>query len=117
MGYDIQIIPCPIVRETDGLAMSSRNLLLSSKERQVAPYISQVLFKAKELKDRYSPEALIAWVKEEISREASLRLEYFDIVDDQELKRIENWSEPTNKVGCIAVYLGRIRLIDAIIFD
>lgn len=117
MEYDISIVPCPIIREPDGLAMSSRNVLLSPKERKAAPFISQILFKAKALKETLSPEEIRQWVVDQFNKQQVFALDYFEIVDDLELKRIADWSDEVTKVGCIAVQIGRIRLIDNIIFD
>lgn len=117
MGYDITIVPCPIIREPDGLAMSSRNTLLTREERAVAPFISKTLFGALALKPDYKPDALSQWVVEQFRKKKEFRLEYFEIVDDKELKRVVEWSEKVSPVGCIAVQLGKIRLIDNIIFD
>ena len=116
MGYNIEIVSCPIIREPDGLALSSRNMLLSTDERNLAPFISQTLFKARSLKERYTPEELGKWVEDQFRHHNQFKFEYFEIVDDLELKKIKDWSEKSNKVGCIAVHLGRIRLIDNIIF-
>lgn len=115
-NMEIEIIGCPIIREADGLAMSSRNQLLTPEQRAAAPRIYAVLQQARALKNSKSPRELQAMVKQEINSHPLMRLEYFEIVDDQELKPISSWDEPTNKVGCIAVHLSEIRLIDNIYF-
>jgi len=69
------------------------------------------------LKPDYKPDALSQWVVEQFRKKKEFRLEYFEIVDDKELKRVVEWSEKVSPVGCIAVQLGKIRLIDNIIFD
>jgi pantoate--beta-alanine ligase len=112
----INIIPCPIVREPDGLAMSSRNMLLTPEQRKNAVVISQTLFKAKQLVDEKKVDELKQWVIEQVNANPFLEVEYFEIVDDTELKTIVNWNEPVNKIGCIAVKVGKIRLIDNIRF-
>ncbi|MCX7986100.1 MAG: pantoate--beta-alanine ligase [Bacteroidales bacterium] len=112
----VQIVSCPIVREPDGLAMSSRNLLLGENERKAAPLISQVLFKAKNLKGNYSVEELKNWVINQINSNPYLKVEYFEIVDDVSLRPVSRWDEPVAKVGCIAVRAGKIRLIDNVRF-
>jgi len=116
MDFRIDIVPCPIVREPDGLAMSSRNLLLSPDEREIAPFISEILLRAKSMKNDHTPDEITNWVIKQFAHHKKFRLEYFEIVDDLELKKINDWSEKSNKVGCIAVHLGRVRLIDNIIF-
>ena len=116
LRYDIEIVPCPIVREADGLAMSSRNTLLSPEHRANAPHIHKVLEQATRLTDKMSVEEVKKWVMEEINKNPYLETEYFEIVDDTELQSIRDWSEDNVKVGCVAVYAGPIRLIDNIIF-
>jgi len=112
----VQVVSCPIVREPDGLAMSSRNMLLGPNERQAAPIISQVLFKAKNLKHTLSIDELKKWVVAQIDANPYLKTEYFEIVDDVKLQPVSSWEDPVSKVGCIAVRAGKIRLIDNIRF-
>jgi pantoate--beta-alanine ligase len=112
----VQVVSCPIVREPDGLAMSSRNILLGPNERQAAPIISQVLFKAKNLKHTLSVDELKKWVVAQIDANPYLKTEYFEIVDDVKLQPVSSWEDPVSKVGCIAVRAGKIRLIDNIRF-
>lgn len=113
----VEIIPCPIVREPDGLAMSSRNTLLEPEQRKNAVVISQTLFEAVKNKNNYSVEELKKWVIETINKNPYLETEYFDIVDDRELQSITSWEQPVNKVGCIAVHCGKVRLIDNVTFE
>jgi pantoate--beta-alanine ligase len=113
----IAIIPCDIVRETDGLAKSSRNTLLTPECRKAAPLIHQTLVKANELKGSKSVEQLKGMVINEINANPFLKVEYFEIVDETQLMPIISWLEPTEKVGCIAVFAGTVRLIDNIKFD
>lgn len=112
----VQIVSCPIVREPDGLAMSSRNMLLGPNERQAAPIISQVLFKAKKLQHTLTVDELKKWVVAQIDANPYLKTEYFEIVDDVKLQPVSSWEDPVSKVGCIAVRAGKIRLIDNIRF-
>ena len=116
LHYNLEIIPCPIVREADGLAMSSRNTLLKPLYRQNAPHIHKVLQKATELTGKMNVEELKQWVIDEINKNRYLEVEYFEIVDDTDLRPIKDWNENKNKVGCIAVYADKIRLIDNIVF-
>lgn len=117
MGIDINIVGCPIIREDDGLAMSSRNQRLSKTERAAAPHIYKTLVTAKALRSTQSPAEISAFVRAEINAHPLMELEYFEIADDKELTTILNWDSALNKVGCIAVHLGAIRLIDNIYFD
>ncbi len=110
----IEIVACKIIREKDGLAMSSRNLRLNKDERQNASLISKTLFTTKELKNKMDVKNLKKWVLEKINKNKYLELEYFDIVDNQNLDSISNWDEKNNKTACIAAYCGEVRLIDNI---
>jgi pantoate--beta-alanine ligase len=116
LHYDLEIVSCPIIREKDGLAMSSRNTLLEPEYRKNAPHIHKVLEEATHLTSQMNVEELKKWVVDEINKNPYLETEYFEIVDDTELKTIQDWSENNVKVGCIAVYAGKIRLIDNIVF-
>lgn len=115
--YPVSIIPCNIVREPDGLAMSSRNMLLTPEYRRAAPLIYSSLQKANELKGSKSVREMKEMVVAEIESNPLLKVEYFEIVDDTKLMPVLEWNEPTNKMGCIAVYAGKVRLIDNIKFD
>ena len=112
MGFDIQIIDCPIIREKSGLAMSSRNERLSPEEREIAANISKVLFESLNFVPSLSPKQLEQWVANEIRKVSGLDLEYYEIVDTKSLQPAVNWEKST--VGCIAVYCGGVRLIDNI---
>lgn len=114
MNLPVEIVGCPIVREESGLALSSRNALLTPEQRQIAVHISQVLKEsclfALETPVHELHDALVAAVN---AREG-LEVEYFEIVDGKTLQSIEKWEETTDIVGCITVYCGKIRLIDNI---
>ena len=116
LGMEVEIISCPVIREPDGLAMSSRNRLLSEKERKIAPEIAQTLRKAREKQDELSPAALKKWVTDTLNQHPEMQVDYFEIVDDQNLNPVRSWGEQVNKVGCVAVQLGAVRLIDNIYF-
>jgi pantoate--beta-alanine ligase len=117
LNLDIELIGCPTIREDDGLAMSSRNRLLNGAERAAAPLIHQTLLKATQMKEQHSPSEIREFVLSEINSHPLMQAEYFEIVDDQNLKQVNNWQEPNNKVGCIAVQLSEVRLIDNIYFS
>lgn len=117
LKLSVNIIPCDIMREPDGLAMSSRNTLLSPKSRKAAPLIRQTLLKANELKRNKSVKEIKELVTAEIDSNPYLKTEYFEIVNETTLLPVHSWDEPYKKVGCIAVYSGRVRLIDNIKFD
>lgn len=114
MNFPLQIVGCPIVREEDGLALSSRNTRLSAQEREFALNISKTLFRSKEFAASHSVEETQQFVEEFIASSEGLQLEYFEIVDGLTLQRIENWEDTDYVVGCITVFCGEVRLIDNI---
>jgi len=109
---NIQIIPCPIIREDDGLAISSRNQLLSSDERKAASFIYGTLIKVKEQAPRQSIAALKEFVAIEFKRNAIFKLEYFEIADSRTISPLTSWTESKEPIACIASFLGSVRLID-----
>lgn len=111
----VEIIGCPIIREKDGLAMSSRNVRLTAEERRVAPLISQTLFKVKEMRSGHSIPELKAFAEKQIKSQPLMQLEYFEISDAETLKPITEYSEAKSAVACIALKLGNVRLIDNVI--
>jgi pantoate--beta-alanine ligase len=114
LNFQLQVISCPIVRENDGLAMSSRNVLLLPNQRKEATHISKTLFESQKLADNYEIEKLKAWVIDTVNKNSELEVEYFEIVDDINLMPVNSWKEQKKKVGCIAVKVGNLRLIDNI---
>lgn len=112
--FQIEIVGCPIMREKDGLAMSSRNMRLTPIQRTQALNISKTLFSAKEKVDTYTLPSLKVWVENEIKSSEGLDLDYFEIVDGNTLQPIENWQDASYIVGCITVFCGEVRLIDNI---
>jgi pantoate--beta-alanine ligase len=114
LNLPVHIMSCPTIREPDGLAMSSRNMRLSPSQRKNAALISQTLFKSQKLVKSFDVEKLKNWIIDNINKNPDLNVEYFEIVDDKELIPISSWDEPKNRIGCIAVNVGKIRLIDNI---
>jgi pantoate--beta-alanine ligase len=114
MNYPIEIIGCPIVREEDGLAMSSRNTRLSAEERITALNISQTLFDSQSFAKSHTLAETKAFVEEGIASIDGLRLEYYEVVDDRTLQTVCEWDEAEGIVGCITVFCGEVRLIDNI---
>ncbi|NPA12868.1 MAG: pantoate--beta-alanine ligase [Aquificae bacterium] len=115
LNMDIQVVGCPIVREKDGLAMSSRNKYLSPEERQSAVSISQALFKAKELfeKGETNPQTLTEVIKETIQSQPYVKeIQYIQIVDPKTLKTKEKAEK--GDIIAVAVFVGNTRLIDNI---
>ena len=112
--FKVNIIPCPVIREDDGLAMSSRNTLLSQEEKEIAPNIYCILKESKTL--GLPIEETQKWVVSQINAIEGLEVEYYSIVDGDTLAEISDWSQAPSVVGCITVYCGKtpIRLIDHI---
>ena len=112
LNFDIQIIGCPIVREADGLAKSSRNTYLSDDERNAAVVLSRSLKIGKELIDNgeKSAEKVIFAIKNEINKEELAKIDYVEIVDMNRLQSVDNIDGPI--LVAIAVYIGKTRLID-----
>jgi pantoate--beta-alanine ligase len=113
----VEIIPCPIFRESDGLAMSSRNMLLNEIQRKNAPDIFKTLKASLDLANSMPVEKLKKWVIDTIDSNPELQTEYFDIVDELSLQSIGSWDVSGGKIGCIAVKVGKIRLIDNIRYN
>ena len=123
--YPIELVPCPIVRADDGLALSSRNMRLSPEARAIAPNIYATLCQAVEMSEFEDVESVQLWVMDTLSSfhevnplKEGLRFEpeYFEIVNDITLQPIEDWDDAQGVVGCIAVWLDGVRLIDVIRF-
>ena len=116
MDYKLEIVGCPIVREEDGLALSSRNKRLSAQERENALNISQTLFKSRTFAASHSVKETIDEVISTIDAIPEMRVEYYEIVDGNTLQPIADWNDSDYIVGCITVYNGEVRLIDNIAY-
>ncbi|MCC8146981.1 MAG: pantoate--beta-alanine ligase [Bacteroidales bacterium] len=117
LNLNVQIVACPIIREKDGLAMSSRNTRLNENQRKEAVFISKTLFESRNRCKEYTVDALKDWVVNNINSNPELHTEYFDIVDGSNLQSIGKWEDTDYPVGCIAVFAGEIRLIDNIVYS
>ena len=113
----IDIVSCPIIREPDGLAMSSRNQLLNKEQRFAASKINKSLEKAVSLSGSMEIESLKKRVIGEIDSDPLLETEYFEIVDEETLEPVSGWSDNAKNIGCIAVHIGEVRLIDNMKFS
>lgn len=118
LSLDVKIVECDIVREPDGLAMSSRNTLLSADERAIAPNIYRILKDSVGYGRKHTVAETHDKVVAEINAVPGLEVEYFSIVDGDTLCDINSWSDARNVAGCITVYCGGIpvRLIDHITY-
>lgn len=114
MKFPLEIVGCPIVREADGLALSSRNSRLNDEERKNALNISKTLFESRNFAASHNVAETKQFVEEAINQAPGLRLEYFELVDGRTLQSIQNWEDTDYAVGCITVFCGEVRLIDNI---
>lgn len=113
---DVNIVSCPIKRADDGLALSSRNLLLTPEQRRTAPAIHRILSQSVEDSRSQGVEETRRKVVDEINATEGLEVEYFEIVDGRTLRSVEQWTESDWVVGCITVHCGQVRLIDNIAY-
>ncbi|WP_430816712.1 pantoate--beta-alanine ligase [Carboxylicivirga sp. RSCT41] len=116
LSMPVEIVPCDIVREKDGLAMSSRNMLLSEAQRKNAPLIARTLVESCNFVADTSVQGVKKQVEDAINADTELEVEYFEIVDGYTLQAVDNWDESNYIVGCIAVFAGEIRLIDNVTY-
>lgn len=116
LNLNVKIVECPIIRDTDGLARSSRNALLSADEREIAPNIFKALKESIEYSKKHNISETHDYVVEKINSVNGLEVEYFEIVDGNTLQRVSDWNDSEYIVGCITVYCGKrpVRLIDHI---
>ena len=110
----VQINACPIVREADGLALSSRNTRLTPALRHKAPLIARTLQESKALAATKSVREVIDYVVNTLNADPDLEVEYYEIVDGDSLVSIQDWKDTSYAVGCVTVYCGEVRLIDNI---
>jgi len=116
LGLPIDIVACPIVREADGLAMSSRNKRLTAEQREKAPLIADILLKSRTFASDNSVDATIGYISERLRPEDGFKLDYMAIVDGRTLQAVKDWAETDYIVGCVAVFCGPVRLIDNIVY-
>lgn len=116
LALDVNIVECPIVRDDDGLAKSSRNTLLAPDERAIAPKIYEALKSSLDYAKSHTLEETKAKVISDINSQEGLDVEYYAIVDGNTLQDVASWDDSPYIVGCITVYCGKtpIRLIDHI---
>jgi len=116
-GFDIDIVDCPICREKDGLAMSSRNVRLSPEQRKIAPQIHQTLLESLEYSRNHTIAETEHYVTQAINSIPEMEVEYYQIVNSKDMQPIKSWSDVGQTgvpVGCVTVYCGEVRLIDNI---
>ncbi|MBQ7690031.1 MAG: pantoate--beta-alanine ligase [Muribaculaceae bacterium] len=114
LGFNLEIVPCPCVREADGLAKSSRNVRLTPVVRKVAPAIYRTLKESLRFAEGHSLEQTHDWVVATLNAYPEMEVEYFSICDGITLQPLDSWDQSDNIVGCITVYCGDVREIDNI---
>ena len=112
--FKLDIVGCPIVREVDGLAMSSHNTLLTAEQRATSLAISKSLFASQEYAKNHTLAETKQMVEDAIAATKGLELEYYEVVDGNTLQPVNAWEDAKYIVGCITVYCGKVRLIDNI---
>lgn len=117
LQLNVEIIPCSIIREENGLAMSSRNELLSEEERKNAAIIYKTLTNAVKLTGKYSVTQLIQWMKDEINNNHYMDVEYVEIVDVGNLQPVKDWNHTGKILACVATWCGKVRLIDNMVLN
>lgn len=117
LNIPVKINACPIKREEDGLALSSRNTRLTLELRQKAPLIARTLKESTTFAPGKSVQEVIDFVVNTINADPDMRVEYYEIVDGNTLEAIKDWSETDYPVGCITVFCGEVRLIDNIKYN
>ncbi len=115
-GFKLQIVPCPIVREADGLAKSSRNVRLSPEARSIAPNIYRILSESVDYAKSHSVAETTQFVTDGINSYPEMEVEYYQIVDGLSLMPVADWNDSDYIVGCVTVYCGGVRLIDNIAY-
>lgn len=113
-GFNLEIIDCPIKREDDGLAMSSRNVRLTPEQRAIAPNIASTLNASLDYALSHSVTETKQYVIDTINTFPQMDVEYYEIVNAATMQPINDWNEAQLAVGCITVYCGEVRLIDNI---
>jgi pantoate--beta-alanine ligase len=112
MNSPIQVVTCPTLREFDGLAMSSRNALLQGEERASAGIVPKIMQKARQIALSSGINEAKAFVQKEIASNKLMKLEYYEICEADSLKILSELKPATKAVALIALYVGKIRLID-----
>lgn len=118
LGYTFQLVPCPIVREASGLALSSRNALMSDEERKLATNIYRTLRESVTLSSSHSVAETQQFVVEQLNALDGLEVEYYEIVNGETLQAVTSWEDAPHIQGCITVFCGArpVRLIDNIAY-
>lgn len=112
LGLEVEIVPCPILREPDGLAMSSRNMRLSTEERIIAGMVPDMMQQANKVVREQSIDAAKKFISDLVSKISIMKLDYFEVCDAETLETVTDFNPNRKTVSLIAVFVGNIRLID-----
>lgn len=115
-GFNLEIVPCPIIREADGLAKSSRNVRLTPELRKIAPNIARILRESCNFAKSHTVAETQKFVTDGINAYQEMDVEYYQIVDGITLMPVTDWDASSHIVGCVTVYCGDVRLIDNIAY-
>ena len=115
-GFKLQIVACPIKREDDGLALSSRNVRLKAEQRQLAPNIYRVLKESCNFAKSHTVAETEKFVVDSLNALPQMEVEYYSIVDALTMQPVSDWADADSITGCITVYCGEVRLIDNIAY-
>lgn len=115
-GFKLQIVACPIKREDDGLALSSRNVRLTAEQRQLAPNIYRVLKESCNFAKSHTVAETEKFVVDSLNAQPQMEVEYYSIVDALTMQPVSDWADADSITGCITVYCGEVRLIDNIAY-
>lgn len=115
-GFKLQIVACPIKREDDGLALSSRNVRLTAEQRQLAPNIYRVLKESCNFAKSHTVAETEKFVVDSLNALPQMEVEYYSIVDALTMQPVSDWADAVSITGCITVYCGEVRLIDNIAY-
>ncbi len=115
-GFKLQIVACPIKREDDGLALSSRNVRLTAEQRQLAPNIYRVLKESCNFAKSHTVAETEKFVVDSLNALPRMEVEYYSIVDALTMQPVSDWADADSITGCITVYCGEVRLIDNIAY-
>ena len=111
-NISVKVIGCPIIREDDGLALSSRNMHLSAHERNIAPEIYQTLIWMKQQAGKESMDQVLQQANQKLASHPEIKIEYVEMADEETLLPVSDWNSAGNIRAFIALFLGEVRLID-----
>ncbi len=115
-GFKLQIVACPIKREDDGLALSSRNVRLTPEQRQLAPNIYRILKESCTFAQSHTVAETEKFVVDSLNALPQMEVEYYSIVNALTMQPVSDWADASEITGCITVYCGEVRLIDNIAY-